>query len=522
MRGEFFRVERRDRLVKSRRLGVVTLFGQLHDIRTHDRDIGTLHRAVTERVFGIVEDGKLVAPPQPTVDLKALLGPFRRRLLRCLPDMLPGTRQSFCDTYRGSRRARYSAAALTLPGRPLVKKDAEQTCFVKSDKDNHTTKDDPAPRAIMFRTARYNVEVGRHLKFLEHRLVGAIAALHRYPVVCKGYSPQGVAKILSDHLSFEANVVAVSLDASRWDQSMSEPLLKWEHSVYNAVFKSEDLAKWLRWQLRSVARGRCADGNVMFSRIGGRGSGDMNTGMGNCLCMVGLVSTFTREVCGDRFRLANNGDDCVLFVPREFFPEISAKVKDWFLRAGIRMKVDGVTNVLEEIEFCQQHPVCVNGSYTMVRNPAKAVSCDPVSTKCLDVLQAKQHLMAVGVCGGVISRGVPMLQAWYAALRARGTGNARRLLLSDEYGHFGFTAMAYLTSSTLEVHTSVITDVTRVSFWKAFGITPDEQCAAEAYFASGPGCWPKRASYSRDRYSKHAFAAACTFLPTYVSYALQR
>jgi hypothetical protein len=493
----------------------------LHDIRTHDRDIGTLLRAVTERVFGIIEGDTLVAPPQPTVDLKVLLANFRRRLLRRIPHTEPGSRQSFVDTYVGSRRVRYAAAAETLPGRPLERSDAEQTAFVKSDKDNHTLKPDPAPRVILFRSPRYNVEVGRHLKGLECRVVGAIAALHKSPVVCKGYPPRGVANILASHLSFEANVVAVLLDASRWDQSMSEPLLKWEHSIYNAVFKSQDLAEWLRWQLRSTAKGRCADGSVSFRRIGGRGSGDMNTGMGNCLCMVALVSTFAEQICGNRFRLANNGDDCVLFVNREHLARIVATIKDWFLAAGIRMKVEGVTDVLEEIEFCQQRPVRTASGLTMVRRASKAISCDPVSTKCSDLLQARQHLMAVGVCGGVITNGVPVLQEWYSLLRRYGTGDARRLLRSDEYGHFGFTSMAFSTSKTLEVHIGNISDEARVSYWKAFGVTPDQQLSIEQHYRGDFGPLDLMEAPPIDCKSKLAFAASLTRTPTYLQYALQ-
>jgi hypothetical protein len=519
-RGEFFETKYRDRPVKARQLGVVTVFGQQDDIRTHDRDIGTLHRAITERVFGIEVGGELVAPPLPTVNFNVLLRTFRRRLLRRLPSMVPGSRQSFCDTYRGSRKARYELASLSLETSPLEEQDSEQTAFVKADKDNHTVKTDPAPRVILFRTARYNVEVGRHLKFLEHRLVAAIASVHGYPVITKGYSPRGVATILKNHLEFEADVIAIRLDASRYDQSLSEPFLKWEHSVYNATFRSQDLATWLRWQLRSLARGRCSDGTVSFRRIGGRGSGDMNTGMGNCLCMVALVSTFAEEICGREYRLANNGDDCVLFVPARFFAQICRQLSGFFLAAGIRMKVEGHTTVLEEIQFCQQRPVCINGVYSMVRQPRKAFSCDLVSTKCSNSLQARQHLMAVGVCGGVISCGVPVLQSFYSMLRRHGLGDARRLLMSDEYGHFGFTFMAYSTSSQLSFEISPVLPEARVSFWMAFGITPDQQRSLEQHFSSITAAIRSLGKIP-SRSCKRDFDESRAKLPEWIHYALE-
>lgn len=481
-KGEWLRLTLLDRPVRPRRLGVITSFGTLDDVRTHDRDVWTLHRGVTERVFGIEVAGKLAQVPRSTVDFRKLIRPLRRQILRRMPHLTRQTRQSFVDTYVGRRRAIYQRAADSLELWPLERRDADQSVFVKADKDNHSRKHDPAPRIISCRDPRYTVEVGRYLKTSEHHFFEAMSRAMHYPVVLKGLSPTGVARWLKSHLELSSDMVAVLLDASRFDQSIDVPKLQFEHKFYNSVFKDPLLAEYLTWQLRSTAKGRCSDGQVSFRRNGGRGSGDINTGLGNCLIMASLVITFAREQGLEQFRVSNNGDDCVLFMKRSQLALVESRITAWFLAAGIRMKVEGVTSVLEEVEFCQSRPVCVEGTYRMIRCPRKALSGDVVSTKALTVELAKQHLGAVGVCGGVLSRGVPIYQQFYASLRNNGSGDPRRILRSDEYKHYGFTGMAYRTDPLLRTEMSAITPETRVSFWLAFGITPPEQVDLESHF----------------------------------------
>jgi hypothetical protein len=483
-RGEDLSVTRRPGKPRGPRLmGVVAAFGEVAVIGAHERDVDTLHRGVVERVYGVVEDGELRVVPQPTVNIFQTLSQFRRRLLQRLPKASCESRQSFCDTYTGRKKTIYEAAAATLENEPVNQRDARGKLFGKAEKTNFSAKPDAPVRIIFPRDPRYNVEVGRRLKFVEHRIYHAIGSVFGGVTVCKGLNPDQRGKLLHKKFSQFYEPVVFGLDAKRFDQHISVPALKFEHSIYNAVFEDKELARLLKWQLVNKGRGYCPDGVLDFVKLGTRGSGDMNTALGNCLIMCAMVWTYARHK-GIKVSLANDGDDCAVFMESWDAPQFESGLREWFLTLGFTMKVDYVTSVFEEVEFCQCHPVFIDGIPRMIRNPTKALSGDICSLKIRTEKEAKTHLGAVGVCGGVISAGVPVYQSYY--LRMREVGNverARRILERDvEMGNYGFTRMALETDSTLSVQLKPISPQTRVSYWKAFGITPDRQIALERHY----------------------------------------
>lgn len=489
-------VELRRGTVKPRKLGRIGGIDGGDDIRMHDRDVQTLHRGLVERVFGVVKDGVITATPTPTLGAVGRLAAFKSAVVRRMPRVGPGSRIDFVNTYRGSKRVRVLRAATSLETTPVQRGDARLKTFVKAEKTNFTLKEDPAPRVIQPRDPRYNVEVGKYLKFQEHRIYSAVGQVFGSTTICKGLNPKQRAVLLKRKWSMFSDPVAIGLDASRFDQHVSFAMLSWEHSVYNAIFRDPELERLLSWQLVNNGTGYCPDGKIRYTKVGTRGSGDMNTALGNCLIMCAMVWTFCREL-GVKAELANDGDDCVLIMERRVATKAVDRVKPWFLDFGFSMKVDYVTDVFEQIEFCQSHPVIVDGEPIMVRNPRKAINSDLVSTKALDLVQAKQHLAAVGVCGGVLSSGVPLMQRFYQVLREAGSGNGARILTSDEYHGYGFTRMATMLDPDLKVDIKPISPGTRVSYWRAFGITPDEQVQIENGFNpptldSVDDCWRSR------------------------------
>lgn len=485
-KGEMLSVMKRRRPPKAPRLmGMASAFGVVDAIGAHDRDVATLHRGVTERVFGVVQDGRLVATPQPTVVVSEALSEFRRKLLRRVGVASRESRQSFCDTYTGRKRTIYLGAKVSLEHKPVQRSDAGGKIFVKAEKTNFTRKDDPAPRVIFPRDPRYNVEVGRRLKFVEHRVYSAIGSVFGCTTVCKGLNPEQRGRLLERNWQMFNSPVAVGLDASRFDQHVSHEMLSWEHGVYNAIFRDSELSRLLTWQLINRGKGFCHDGFLRFVKRGTRGSGDMNTAMGNCLIMCAMVWTFARER-GVKIRLANDGDDCAVILDRSDLHAFMMGLQPWFLTLGFSMKVDYVTDMFEKIEFCQSHPVRVGSVVRMIRNPLKALSGDPCSLKLRDITTMQIHLGAVGICGGVLSPGVPVFQNFYRAMTREGnTKKARNILRRDvEMGNYGFTMSALMTDSTLTVRHERILPSTRVSFYRAFGVTPDVQCQLEKHYDS--------------------------------------
>lgn len=466
-------------------MGVVSTFGRVDTIGIHDRDVATLHRGVVERVFGVIRDGEYGPTPQPLVRVSTELGPFRSQVALCVGRACTGTREDFVNTYRGRKRTIYEAASASLNGKPVERQDASGKVFVKVEKTNFTLKRDPAPRVIFPRDPRFNVEVGRRLKFIEHRVYSAIGKVFGGTTVCKGLNFTQRGELLWRRWRSHHRPVAVGLDMSRFDQHVSVQMLQYEHGLYNMIFRDAELARLLQWQLTNRGVGYCPDGKLRFVKRGTRGSGDMNTALGNCFIMCAML-WYIRTKRGLSFSLCNDGDDCAVIMPQSELHAFMMGIDGVFLSFGFQAKVDYITSCFERIEFCQCHPVFVDGHPRMVRNPRKALSSDICSTKFQDLRSTSVYLGAMGVCGGVLSSGVPVYQDFYTSMRRCGdTGSSHRILSKDvELGNYGFTRAAIMESSDLCISLSPVVASTRLSFWRAFGITPDEQAELEAHYRS--------------------------------------
>lgn len=89
---------------------------------------------------------------------------------------------------------------------------------------------------------------------------------------------------------------------------------------------------------------------VKYSVQGTRASGDMNTSSGNCFTMVGMIHAYCVSH-GLKYRLANNGDDCVLIIEKEDLPRTQNLV-NWFAGMGFTMESEGSVSEFEHIKFC--------------------------------------------------------------------------------------------------------------------------------------------------------------------------
>lgn len=446
-------------------------------LMVNDSSIHTLYSALTKRLFYCDVNGKFVEPPQPAVKtVFRVLKKFRTELLRSY-----GSRPSrispeqFVEMYTGRKRTIYENAATEFHLNGVRRMDAVSVTFVKMEKVNPFK----APRAINPRTPVYNLALGTYLKPIEKMIYRAIrrASGSCIPVVMKGYNVVDVGSLLHEKWKVFANPVAVGLDATKFDMHVSSAMLKWEHSIYLDLFAHDaELAKLLTWQVDNRGRGYAFDGKLSFKVKGRRFSGDMNTAMGNCLIMSAMVITYCREK-GIKMELANNGDDCVVFMEREDLPSFSTNLREWFIDLGFRLTVETAVDVLEHVEFCQMHPVCVNDVWTMVRNFHSSREKDSIAM--LDISKPSSYakwLGAVGECGLALNSGVPVLQQLYITMGRHGTGGKMRDALQMQSG-------AQFLRMGLEAKVERICASTRLSFYLAFDITPDEQVALEEYYA---------------------------------------
>lgn len=147
----------------------------------------------------------------------------------------------------------------------------------------------------------------------------------------------------------------------------------------------------------------------------------------------------------------------------------------WFLAMGFTMKVEAPVDTLEECVFCQAQPVLVGGAYRMVRDPRVALAKDCCSFLPLHQGEAaRRYLGTLGDCGMALNRGVPVCQAFFESFVRASEGKRMGECPAMESG-------MQMLSRGMAVGFARITPLTRVSFWKAFGICPDQQVALEAY-----------------------------------------
>jgi len=466
-------VTRSGQACKTRVFTVVPGFGPNHNLGVFNNTVSAVERAFVERYFLCKHsDGYKPAPTPRTGNFrKKWFKWFIRSTLSYMPHLPVLTYQETLNLFPATKRKVYEKAfeSLSRMG-PVTAKDARLSSFVKFEKQDVSK----APRIINPRSPRYNLEVARYLKHFEHHLFTSInRAFGGYTdaTVIKGFNADRSAQILRQKWDRFKNPIAIGLDATKFDMHVSVDALRYEHSFYNDYWNSPELKRLLKMQLRNEGVARCRDGEVKFSMAGTRCSGDVNTSLGNCILMCAMVFAYSWRKCID-LELANNGDDCVVFMDEADEAKFRGGLKHFFLDCGFVMTVEETCHEFEQIEFCQTHPVKLGSGWRMIRNPATCLIKDVM---CLKPVQNdkcfKKWLYAVGTAGCSLNSGVPVLQEFYRALKRNGvkTEKFRNLISAHRFA-----------STVGSEGSEEVTDEARASFYFAFGLTPPMQVAMES------------------------------------------
>jgi len=444
----------------------------------HNNNATNLRRGLVERVLYRVGEQGHHEPIRPMDGVfEEDLSAFRQEVARVVPHDRPITRQQFVECYEGRKKHIYQAAADSLAARPLVERDSYLSTFVKCEKLPYHKLHTSAPRVIQPRGPRYNVELGRYLKKMEHHIVRGMAEVFGAPTIFKGLNAREAAQALRQKWDKFTDPVAIGMDATRFDQHVSRAALEFEHSVYLACVprgKRRRLQALLRMQLVNRGFARTPDGTIKYAVEGRRMSGDMNTGMGNCLLMCAMVWRL-RHVLGLPLELVNNGDDCVIITERRYSTALCRAIPRHFMRYGFVMEVEKPVDVFEHIEFCQTHPVLGPDGWVMCRDPRVCVSKD--LTTSLDLATGfASWAHHIGSGGLALASGLPVLQELYSLLLRHGRAGK---VHDHPWMDNGFSRLA----RGMDAKRAIVTDDSRVSFWRAFGILPDMQVELEAHWA---------------------------------------
>lgn len=464
---------------KNRSYHVVADMGPPHGYGVFNNCVRAVERALVERYF-LCKVGNEFLPAlqtNPEEWVKPGLAHFQRSVVDEVSKLATVvTLRQVVECYNGPKRRVYERAWRSLQRRALNPGDASLRPFTKFEKQLLSK----APRIINPRSPRYNLSLGRYLKKAEKHYFRAINkawASHTDHTVIKGLNVQDSAKVLRQKWARFKRPVALGLDATKYDMHVGIEALQYEHGFYDLVFNDPFLRSLLAMQLYNRGTARCPDGEVKFKVKGTRCSGDLNTSLGNCLLMCALIYALCLEL-GIDAELANNGDDCVLIFEEEHLQKVLSAVPTFFRRYGFRMQVEDPVFEFEQVEFCQSRPVCLGGIWTMVRNVRTCLKKDPM---CLIPIQNdrvwRKWLAAVGECGLATVPGCPVLQSFYGAF-VRSGSKAR-----SKFKDFVFKNTSMRERGLgLEPTEIAVTDESRVSFYRAFGILPDMQVELEKYY----------------------------------------
>lgn len=460
--------------------------GKHHDHLVYNQSLNNIVSAALERIF-LIRDNN--APLGCRAPVQAVPRAYRANLdLRRFMNKVswsagkrscPISREDFCETYRGGKKAMYIREAKTLELTPVMKKDAYISYFMKAS----PAMPGKAPRGISPRSPRYNIELGRYLKPVEHDIYRAIDQVYGEPTVACGMNVFELGELANEKWNNMHDPVLVEIDASHFEQHVGRQALQYEHTLYNRIYSNDkELRRLLSWQTGLKGFANVRDGVLKWQIDAMRCSGDVNTGMGNKIIMCGLVYAFMRSV-GARPCMLNQGDDCCLFVERPLLQRLLGACQPFFATYGFDVRVDGVREHLEQMVFCQMSPVYDGARWVMCRNPTTACTKDLIMFRDLSTKEKwDEFRSAVANCGLALAGHLPVMGAFYSCLKRNAVLNSCR---KTDLG------MEWWAKRLERGKRREVTLEARNSFFKAFNITPAEQESLESYYDTYEPCFTK-------------------------------
>lgn len=391
----------------------------------------------------------------------------------------PLTLEETVDTFSGVRHKRYVEAYESLQRVPFSSGDARIQSFVKAEKFDPLTKENPDPRMIQARSPRYNLCIAQYLRPIEHCIYN-LAGRGGIRMVAKGLNQEQRASLIIEKFARFKNPVCFSIDCSRWDKHVSKPVLLVEHDFYRRLIPNHpQFDQLLDLQVKNKCR---TSGGVKYVVDGGRMSGDINTALGNCLLMVIMALAAMRAAKVVAFEILDDGDDCLIVVEESDFERVKTLLPEKFRSYGQELKIENIAREPCDVVFCQARIVWNGVCNIMVRDWRKVLSNACVGTRHWnDPKMVRPMLGLVGTCELALCAGVPILQSFALALIRNANGEQASMLHLDAGIAYRLKAEAGVdVEAFVATHRArIITDRARLSFERTFDVPCWQQLAIE-------------------------------------------
>jgi hypothetical protein len=234
------------------------------------------------------------------------------------------------------------------------------------------------------------------------------------------------------------------------------------------------------YQRVNKGTGRTGDGEIRFQRRGGRASGDINTASGNVVIVTSLCYEYIRHT-RIPFRdvsLIDDGDDHFYLMEESQYARFRACWDAFWPQTGFHFRTEGVVRKLEKILFCRTQPVQTPSGVVMVRRPADVMGKDlNATTPIRNPAEVRAWMSAISECGRSVYSDQPIYSELYEMLGRESVGKRARLSVDPALE----TGLFWLARGVSGRET-VVADLTRLSFFEAFGISPEMQLMMEEYY----------------------------------------
>lgn len=369
----------------------------------------------------------------------------------------PVSFKDIIDGYTGAKKRTYYQASLNLRSQGWKKRYSVVQMFVKPDRYAEADAASKDPRAIQYRTAEYTLSLMRYIKAYEHHYYERLTFGLPSRVIAKGLNQYERADLFLNKAAAFNDPVFLSLDHSRFDSTVNIDHLKSIHKLYQKSFHSKSLQMLLACQLKN----RCfSKGGIAYQTSGTRCSGDADTGCGNSLINALVLYSFLKHL--PKFDFFLDGDDSVVIVESRHFDSLDFQ---HFERCGFETKM-AVTRDIHQVDFCQTRLVLAYQP-VMVRDPRRAISHANTIRRKYPNHTFPKLLSAVGECELATNAGVPVLQEF-----GRQLANISREKIYEPETRW---KMGSLKPKVVPIGTH-----TRLSFYRAWGVTPAVQLAMES------------------------------------------
>lgn len=358
--------------------------------------------------------------------------------------------------YSGSKKRMYYRAMKDYFDVGLCGSDRHVKMFIKPDKIPAGKIKDP--RAIQYRSPKFNLVFSSFIKPIEHALYsGLVGGASNTRFIAKCLNPVERAELLLRKAAAFDRPRFWLLDHERFDSCVRVEHLKSTHHAYRRIVGRHLALHWC-CQAQLLNKG-FTKGGIRYRVRGTRMSGDADTALGNSL--VNAVVLFA-WVEGRKFDMLLDGDDSIVILEDGDVPPF-----DVFEQLGFTTKIASTLDI-RQAEFCQSRLINTVPP-RFVRAPMRVLSHSAGTVDNHGMRYWKTWVGSVGMCELVCNKGVPVLQEF-----GRQLSEVSWRYQYDEH-------MQQRMGSLPRTRTCQrVTDRARLDFYVAWGIAPDEQRALEA------------------------------------------